>query len=259
MSERQIRVFLIERDSAMRAILSGYIALQNDIVLCGQTDACHKALRMLGRARADVVLLDLGLLYLDGLELLRLLPTLHLSTPPRVVVRSTANHELLMQEALALGADCFLPRLYPLDQLMDRVRAVFQPAHTHFESGPEAAVLQLMAGLHGSQKLSGCGYFADALMALCAQSRPYPRMDQIYEELARKNNVSYSAVESAMRKAVQHIFAHNSPMLREVLAKADRPAGGRMSNSDFLFLLAAYLHRGEQSGAAQRGLTQNDA
>jgi DNA-binding response OmpR family regulator len=87
----------------------------------------------LDAADADVVLLDLGLPDLDGVELCRLLR--RRSSAPIIVI--TARSEIAQRvEALDAGADDYLVKPFGFEELLARMRAVLRRT-----SGDQAAVI----------------------------------------------------------------------------------------------------------------------
>ena len=79
----------------------------------------------------DVVILDLGLPDMDGLEILRELRTW--SSLPVVVV-SARTHERDKVEALDLGADDYLTKPFGTDELLARVRTAIRHTRTTSEN-----------------------------------------------------------------------------------------------------------------------------
>lgn len=77
------------------------------------------------RVRPDLVLLDLGLPDMDGLEVLRVIRE-HASTP--VVVLSAREAERDKVTALDLGADDYLTKPFGINELLARVRVALRHA-----------------------------------------------------------------------------------------------------------------------------------
>ena len=75
----------------------------------------------------DVMILDLGLPDMDGLDILRQLRSW--STLPVVVV-SARSHEQDKVSALDLGADDYLTKPFGTDELLARVRTAIRPTRT---------------------------------------------------------------------------------------------------------------------------------
>ncbi len=91
------------------------------------------ALEVYGRVRPDLVLLDLGLPDMDGLEVLRTIRE-RASTP--IVVLSARETERDKVTALDLGADDYLTKPFGVNELLARVRVALRHA-AHPPSGTE--------------------------------------------------------------------------------------------------------------------------
>ena len=115
-----MKVLLIEDDGAMQATLKRSFEHRGmQVVTCGD------GLRALDRWQAsqpDVVLLDLSLPGLDGLQVLALARAAGLATPVLILTaRGTVGDRIL---GLNAGADDYLPKPFDLDELEARVRAL---------------------------------------------------------------------------------------------------------------------------------------
>ena len=95
-----------------------------------QARSGSEALSMISSHCPDLVILDLGLPDMDGLEILRQLR--EWSSLPVVVV-SARSHERDKVQALDLGADDYLTKPFGTDELLARVRTAIR--HTRTASG----------------------------------------------------------------------------------------------------------------------------
>ncbi len=86
-------------------------------------DTGEHALRLVARHRPDLLLLDLGLSGMDGLEVLR---GLRGWTDVPVVVLSGRDTEPMKVRALDLGADDYVIKPFGMDELFARVRAAMR-------------------------------------------------------------------------------------------------------------------------------------
>jgi two-component system response regulator TctD len=124
-----MKVLLIEDNEAMRT------TLQRSLQRLGmQVTACADGARALDRWQAslpDVVLLDLSLPGMDGLQVLTAARAAGLDAPVLILTaRGTVGDRIL---GLNSGADDYLPKPFDLDELEARVRALArrgQPAGT---------------------------------------------------------------------------------------------------------------------------------
>jgi len=85
----------------------------------------HEALDACARVRPDLILLDLGLPDLDGLEIIRAIRE-RVSTPIVVLSARGAEHDKVA--ALDLGADDYLTKPFGVNELLARVRVALRHA-----------------------------------------------------------------------------------------------------------------------------------
>ncbi len=119
-----VKLLLVEDNAAMQT------TLQRSFERRGmQVVACGDGARALDRWRAslpDVVLLDLSLPGLDGLQVLAQARAAGLTTPVLILTaRGTVGDRIL---GLNTGADDYLPKPFDLDELEARVRALARRA-----------------------------------------------------------------------------------------------------------------------------------
>lgn len=104
---------------AVRSVLSGH-GFQVDTA-----ENAAEALERYSRRHPDLVLLDLGLPDLDGLEVIRRIRE-EVSTP--IIVLSVRGAERDKVAALDLGADDYLTKPFGVDELLARVRVALRHA-----------------------------------------------------------------------------------------------------------------------------------
>ncbi|MEU0793455.1 response regulator transcription factor [Amycolatopsis sp. NPDC005961] len=119
-----IRVLICEDQQLIRA---GYVAVlgaQPDMAVVGQAANGREALTEIGRLRPDVVVMDIQMPFLDGIEVTRRVAGPGAETPAKVLVVTTFNVGQYVYDALRAGASGFLLKDAPLDELAAGVRTV---------------------------------------------------------------------------------------------------------------------------------------
>lgn len=124
-----MKLLLVEDDPAMRTtLLRALTRLGWTVDLCADGGA---AITQWQQTRPDVVLLDLSLPGLDGLEVLAQARQRGLSTPVLILTaRGTVGDRIL---GLNAGADDYLPKPFDLDELEARVRALLRRSENSIE------------------------------------------------------------------------------------------------------------------------------
>ncbi|MEX2314399.1 MAG: response regulator transcription factor, partial [Thermomicrobiales bacterium] len=117
------RIMIVDDEPQMRRALRAGLHANGFEVLLAATG--EEALDTLPLARADVVLLDLMLPGIDGLEVVRQLR--EWSDVPIIVV-SARGEERVKVQALDLGADDYLTKPFGMDELLARVRVALRHA-----------------------------------------------------------------------------------------------------------------------------------
>lgn len=101
-----IRVLVVEDHTIVRQGLVALLQTAPDIEVVGEEGDGRKALEVAEATRPDVVLCDLGLPGLGGLEVIRRLRAM--TPPPRVVVLSMYHDDVWVKRALDAGASGYL-------------------------------------------------------------------------------------------------------------------------------------------------------
>ncbi len=101
-----IRVLLVDDDPLVRSALSLMLGGRSEMEVVGEAPNGQAGVAAARRTRPDVVLMDIRMPVLNGLEATRLL---HAEPePPRVIVLTTFDADADVLNAIAAGADGFL-------------------------------------------------------------------------------------------------------------------------------------------------------
>ncbi len=117
-----IRVLLVDDEALVREGLRLILETQSDIEIVGEGGDGNDALRKARELAPDVVLMDVRMPSLDGLEATRRLLASPAAT--RVLVLTTFDNDEHVYEALRAGASGYLLKSAPREQLVAAVRVV---------------------------------------------------------------------------------------------------------------------------------------
>ena len=124
MTDGPIRVLICEDQELIRAGYVTVLGAQPDLEVVGQAANGHEALAEVGRLRPDVVVMDIQMPLLDGIEVTRRVAGPGAENPAKVLVVTTFNVDQYVYDALRAGASGFLLKDAPLDELVEGVRTV---------------------------------------------------------------------------------------------------------------------------------------
>ncbi|QIX28261.1 response regulator transcription factor [Nocardioides sp. JQ2195] len=117
-----IRVFLVDDQQMVRAGFQMLVDSQDDMQVVGQAGDGAEALEKLTVTGADVVLMDVRMPRMDGVEATRLLASR--GETPRIIVLTTFDLDEYAFAAIRAGAAAFLLKDARPDDLLQAVRAV---------------------------------------------------------------------------------------------------------------------------------------
>ncbi len=117
-----IRVLLCDDQALVRSGFRMILGERPDIEVVGEAEDGMQAIELAGRRDPDVILMDIRMPRLDGLEATRRL--IAAGTPARIVVLTTFDLDEYVYEAIRAGASGFLLKDARPAQLVDAIRVV---------------------------------------------------------------------------------------------------------------------------------------
>lgn len=123
-----IRVLICDDDPIVREALAGYLAREEDIDIVRSVETAETALELLDTVEPDLVLMDLALPGMDGIEATRTIRDRRPQTP--VLVLTTFGTDEQVKDAIGAGASGFLLKSTTAAALTVAVRAAVAGAGT---------------------------------------------------------------------------------------------------------------------------------
>lgn len=116
----QVTVVVVDDDALVRAGLRLILGGASDITIVGEAADGAQALEVVGSTSPRVVLMDIRMPTVDGVEATAAL--MAAANPPRVIVLTTFDADEYVLSALRAGASGFLLKDTPPEALVDAVR-----------------------------------------------------------------------------------------------------------------------------------------
>lgn len=117
-----IRILIADDHGVMRSGLRALLEDEKDIEVVGEAATGEEAVNMAILHVPDIVLMDIGMPDIDGIEVTRRLRKI--SPQTQVLILTAYEDEVLLQEAVKAGAAGYIIKRAVADELLDAIRAV---------------------------------------------------------------------------------------------------------------------------------------
>ena len=147
----RIRLLVADDHPVVRSGIVGMLSSEEDLEVAGQVADGAEAVRLAGELAPDVVLMDLRMPGMDGVEATRRI--LAVSDPPRVVVLTTYDTDGDILRAVEAGAIGYLLKDSPREEILAAVRAAAAG-----RSALSPRTTRLVGAARGTGGGTGAGY-----------------------------------------------------------------------------------------------------
>ena len=118
------RVLVVDDQALLRTAFSSLIDAEDDLEVVGQAADGRDAVEIAARLRPDVVVMDVRMPVMDGIEATRQVTAGQGAGEPRVLILTTFDLDEYVFEALRAGASGFALKSRPLEELLTAIRTV---------------------------------------------------------------------------------------------------------------------------------------
>lgn len=120
------KVLVVDDDPGMREVLGGILEIEG-VEVCFAPDGKDAVQKTLTE-KPDLILLDVNMPKLSGLTFCRAIRTGTETRNIPVIIVSALTAKDRIEECMEAGADDFLGKPFPMEELLIRVRAMFKTA-----------------------------------------------------------------------------------------------------------------------------------
>jgi two-component system NarL family response regulator len=192
-----IRIVIAEDQRLVRELMATLLARESDMEVVGEASTGREALQAVHAARPDIVLLDIGLPDMDGVEVARTLRKEQV--PSRLIALSIHTERRFVQEMLQIGVEGYIVKSAAVKELVQAIRTVMEG---RVYLSPEIAheALERM-GPVSLNRMARLGRRERQVLALLANGK---RSTEIASELA----ISVATVEVHRRNIMRKLDLH---------------------------------------------------
>jgi len=193
-----IRVAIIEDNAPIRKILSGWIQQEKDFELVAAYPDAEKAVKANVQELADVVLVDINMPGMNGIECVRTLKPLNRSVN---YVMLTAYHDAqLIFDALSAGAGGYLLKRATREELIAAIKDV------HSGGSPMSSSIARIV-VEAFQKPAKDEQF-DQLTTREREVLDLLAKGMLYKEIADQLTVTHNTVHTLVRRIYEKLQVH---------------------------------------------------
>ena len=252
--DQDVVLLLGDAGRELQAAFGEAVRLEGGIRLAGATGDGEELVKLARVHQPDVVVTDLVLTGLDGLEVLERLAAL---TPkPQVLVLSSFLHEGLVERCRALGADYFMTKPCKVSTVLERCRQLasgVEPQGTVLGAGEESLELRVTAIIHEigvPAHIKGYQYLREAIRLAVEDMDVINALTKVlYPTVARKFGTTPSRVERAIRHAIEVAWDRGDlETLQKYFGYTVSNAKGKPTNSEFIAMIADRLQLQRKEG-----------
>ena len=255
--ETKIRILLADASPDFAKLLADTFAAERDLELIGAAADGPETLSQLQSLKPDLLLLDLVLPKLDGLEVLRRLPETGCKCP--VIVLSGFMNSQVVADCAALGAAYFMPKPCDTAALLERIRQIggagsgeaalegidCRPAAQaqRREADLEALVTEIIHEIGVPAHIKGYQYLREAIILTIKDMDIINAVTKVlYPEVAKRFSTTPSRVERAIRHAIEVAWDRGDiEVLQKYFGYTVSNIKGKPTNSEFIAMIADSL------------------
>ena len=254
--ETKIRILTVDPNREFCRQLTELVAAEGDMEVVGTASDGQEALERAAELKPDLILLELVLPKLDGLEVLRRLPDKGAAC--HVIVLSGFVNGKVIAECSDCGADYFIPKPCDIEALISRIRQLnFDLPRTpgvgvdfrrsaeaaRTDADLEAVVTDIIHEIGVPAHIKGYQYLREAIILTIKDMDMINAVTKVlYPEVAKRFGTTPSRVERAIRHAIEVAWDRGDvETLQKFFGYTVSGIKGKPTNSEFIAMIADNL------------------
>jgi DNA-binding NarL/FixJ family response regulator len=199
---RQIRILLADDHTLLRSGIRALLEDEPDISIVGEAADGREAVRLAGQLRPSVVLMDIAMPLLNGLEATRQIKREHPEV--NVLVLTMYDHEEYYRQVLEVGGSGYIIKRAAANELVAAIRAVHRG-----DAALSPAITRLLVDAYLSRDGGGEGTDPNALSAREQEVLQLIAEGKTSREIAVILGLSVKTVQSHRTSLMQKLGLHD--------------------------------------------------
>ena len=255
--ETKIRILSADSSKDFCRQLSAYVANESDMEVVAVAHTGTDTLAMAMEIQPDMLLMELVLPEIDGLEVLRRLQSMNYKG--HIVVLSGFFNNKVIKDCSSYGVDYFLPKPCDPAAMIKRIRQLVRGESTHYPAlgvdcreyavthrsdvELEAVVTDIIHEIGVPAHIKGYQYLREAIILTIKDMEMINAVTKVlYPEVAKRFKTTPSRVERAIRHAIEVAWDRGDiEVLQKFFGYTVSNIKGKPTNSEFIAMIADSL------------------
>lgn len=253
----KINVAIVDDNERMVALLENILSEDEEINIVGTGGDGAAAIDLIQEKQPDVVLLDLIMPKLDGLEVMQKVnKELEIKKKPDFIVISAIGQENITEDAFELGASYYIMKPFDNDVVLNKVHQtrrakrytnvhskysmIGETAGEYYPRSLENDVTNIIHEIGVPAHIKGYQYLRDAIIMAIENREVINSITKVlYPTIAKMNSTTSSRVERAIRHAIEVAWNRGKmDTINEVFGYTIHTGKGKPTNSEFIALIS---------------------
>ena len=253
----KINVAIVDDNERIVTLLENILGEDEEINVVGTGGDGQKALEIIQNKQPDVVLLDLIMPKLDGLEVMQKVNTEpEIKKKPDFIVISAIGQENITEDAFDLGASYFIMKPFDNDVVLNKIHQtqrtkryangqqnhnrIGEAAAVYMPRNLENDVTNIIHEIGVPAHIKGYQYLRDAIIMAIENRDVINSITKVlYPTIAKMNQTTSSRVERAIRHAIEVAWNRGKmDTINEVFGYTIHTGKGKPTNSEFIALIS---------------------
>ncbi len=235
------RIVIADASEEFRQMLADMVEGEDDLTLAGQTGDGEELLNLIARTKPNVVVMDLLLTGIDGVEVMAKLG----ERRPKILVLSSFADARLAEELSSRGADYCMLKPCRMSSVLERARQLCtnQSTEESEEDGARRLERKVTAIIHEigvPAHIKGYQYLREAIGLVVNDMDTINAVTKVlYPAVAKRFGTTASRVERAIRHAIEVAWDRGDlETLQKYFGYTVNGAKGKPTNSEFIAMIA---------------------
>ena len=241
------KILIADTGEEFRRSFIENLSNEPDSRVVGETGDGEELLRMVQETTPDLILMEIVLAKMDGIEVLDALNELELEHPPKIIILSSFARGSMAQLAADKGADHYMTKPCRTSTVCQRIRQLTGNRQMEEDRASarnlESMITAIIHDVGVPAHIKGYQYLREAILIAVNDMDVINAVTKVlYPEVAKRFNTTASRVERAIRHAIEVAWDRGDlETLQKYFGYTVSNVKGKPTNSEFIAMIADRL------------------